>query len=89
VVDEFQEKPDGRLRIAATLYAEKESHKGIIIGKGGAMLKRVGTQARAALEAFFERPVYVELWVKVRPHWRQNPRALREFGYGLTNADND
>jgi len=89
VVEDFQEKPDNRLRISATIYAEKESHKGIIIGKGGAMLKRVGSQARVALEAFFERPVHVELWVKVRPHWRQDPNALREFGYGLAEKEDE
>ncbi len=87
IVDDFDESNEKRLRISATIYADKESHKGIIIGKGGAMLKRIATQARAALTTFFERPVKLELWVKVRPHWRQNPHALREFGYGMTEKD--
>ncbi|OGO05409.1 MAG: GTPase Era, partial [Chloroflexi bacterium RBG_13_56_8] len=81
VVQDFKERPNGILYISANLYTEKESQKGIVIGRGGAMLKRIGSEARLALEEFFERKVYVDLWVKVRKDWRRNERYLRELGY--------
>jgi len=83
MVDEFRERENGMLYIAATIYTEKDSQKGIVIGRNGAMLKRIGSAARQALEAFFERRVYLELWVKVRHNWRRDERALRQFGYYL------
>lgn len=66
---------------AATIYVEKESQKGIVIGRGGQMLKAIGSAARYDLEAHFGRQVHLELWVKVREDWRKSPRDLREFGY--------
>ncbi|MBC7316459.1 MAG: GTPase Era, partial [Chloroflexi bacterium] len=81
LVQEFQERPDGLLYIAADIYTERESQKGIVIGRGGAMLKKIGTRAREALEAFFGCKVYLELWVKVRKNWRRDPKMLRQLGY--------
>jgi len=75
VVDHWKE--DGRLtRIAATIYVERESQKGIIIGAGGAMLKRIGTDARLEMESLFGRKIFLELLVKARPKWRENPEFL-------------
>ncbi|HDR06781.1 MAG TPA: GTPase Era, partial [Candidatus Coatesbacteria bacterium] len=68
--------------IAATLYMEKKSQVAIVVGRGGSVLRDIGTRARRALEAFLERRVYLELRVKVRPKWRRDPAALEEFGYG-------
>jgi GTP-binding protein Era len=81
VVQEFNERPNGTLYISATIYTEKDTQKGIVIGRGGAMLKRVGQQAREALQDFFERKVYLDLWVKVRKNWRKDERQLRQLGY--------
>ena len=78
------ERPE-RLDIHATVFVEQESQKGILIGKGGAMLKRIGTEARRELEAFFGIPVFLGLTVSVRRNWRRDPRALREFGFLLTS----
>jgi GTP-binding protein Era len=73
------------LYIRATVFVEQDSQKGILIGRGGAMLKRIGTAARRDLEAFFGIKVYLELTVEVRRHWRRDARALREFGFLLTS----
>jgi GTPase len=82
VVDAFKED-DARnlLRIAATITVEKESQKGIVIGKGGEMLKKIGTQARLEMETFFAVKVFLELFVRVRKDWTQNEKMLKEFGY--------
>ena len=58
-----------------------ESQKGIVIGKGGAALKKVGTNARKRMEAFFDKKIYLETRVKVKPNWRQDKNALQDFGY--------
>ena len=79
-VTEFCETAEGVLKIGATIYCEKESHKGIIIGKKGAMLKTVGAQARAEMEAFFGQKVFLETWVKTRENWRENPNFIRKMG---------
>ena len=73
------------LYIRATVFVEQESQKGILIGKAGAALKRIGTAARVDLEAFFGIKVFLELRVDVRRHWRRDDRALREFGFMLTS----
>jgi GTP-binding protein Era len=73
------------LSIAATVFVEHESQKGIVIGQGGRMLKRIGTAARKDLERFFGVPVFLALRVQVRPKWRTDDRALREFGFRLTS----
>lgn len=80
VVEEFKES-ESLLRIRATIYVERESQKGIIIGAKGSALKKVGTKARQDLERFFEKKVYLELFVKVEKDWREQDRALRNFGY--------
>ncbi len=69
--------------IDATIYCEKDSHKGIVIGKGGKMLKRIGTEARKDIEEMLERQVNLKLWVKVRKNWRENEGILRSLGYDL------
>jgi GTPase len=73
------------LYIRATVFVEQESQKGILIGKGGAMLKQIGTTARRDLESFFGIKVFLQLTVEVRRHWRRDERALREFGFLLTS----
>lgn len=84
-VEEFGEAEDGTLRVSATIYVEKESQKGIIIGKGGRMLKEIGTLARAELEALLGTRMFLALWVKVKEDWRNRVGAMRELGY----RDND
>lgn len=69
------------LTIDVTIYCERQSHKGIIIGKGGAMLKAVGTDARVDLERFFGCKVNLQLWVKVKEDWRQRPQVLQSLGF--------
>ena len=73
------------LYVRATVFVEQDSQKGILIGKGGAMLKQIGTAARRDLEAFFGIKVFLESTVEVRRHWRRDERALREFGFLLTS----
>ncbi|HKM42969.1 MAG TPA: GTPase Era [Limnochordia bacterium] len=81
-VDEIKEDPKKNLmRIRATIYVERESQKGIVIGKEGKMLKEVGTGARLQIEGLLGIRVYLDLWVKVKKDWRNKPGALREFGY--------
>lgn len=67
--------------IEATILCEKDSHKGIIIGKGGEMLKKISTYARMDMEKFLEKKVFLKLWVKVKKEWRDNASTLRELGY--------
>ncbi|MBX6422518.1 GTPase Era [Thermosulfurimonas sp. F29] len=84
VVEEFREDPGKNLLvIQATIYVEKDSQKGIVIGKGGQMLKKIGTLAREELEFIFGKRVYLDLWVKVLKGWRKEERLLRrlEFPY--------
>lgn len=69
------------IRVGATIYVSSESQKGIVIGRQGGALKRVGTRARAQMERFWGKQVYLETRVKVRKDWRQDEEALREFGY--------
>jgi len=80
-VTEFRERSDRKDFIAAVVWVETESQKGILIGKGGQAIRGLGRQAREAVEAFLERPVFLELRVRVQPNWRQDARALRRFGY--------
>jgi GTPase len=81
-VELWDEEPAGKLRIVIDIVVEKSGQKAIVIGKGGAMLKQIGTEARQEIERLIERPVYLELVVKVREDWRQNPRMLRDLGLG-------
>ncbi len=80
-VSRFQEREDGVIELEVTIYCEKDSHKGIIIGKKGAMLKKVGELARADLEAFLGAKVYLQTWVKVKENWRDSSALLRNFGF--------
>lgn len=81
-VEVFEMKDDGKtLKISANIYCEKESHKSIIIGKGGAMLKKVGTFAREDIEKFFGKKVFVSLWVKVKSDWRNDNFMLKNLGF--------
>ncbi len=80
IVEKFDEK-DGAIHIMAVIYVERDSQKGILIGKGGSMLKKVGTAARKDIETFFGKKVFLELFVKVEPNWRNRENKLRSFGY--------
>ena len=82
-IDQYQERENGVVAITATIYCEKESHKGIIIGKQGAMLRKIGALARSDMEAFLGTKVYLETWVKVKERWRDRPGSLRSFGFEL------
>ena len=82
-IDQYQERNAHGAYIAATLFVERESQKGIVIGRGGRMLKRIGTTARQAIEAMSGRKVFLELRVKVRKNWRNDPQTLRLFGFRL------
>jgi len=82
VVDAFKEDEQKRLlRIQATIHVEKDSQKGILIGKKGAMLKEIGTKARVDLESFFNARVYLELFVRVQKDWTHDEKMLKQFGY--------
>lgn len=83
-VEEWQEKETATY-IRMTINVEKESQKGILIGAGGGMLKKIGSAARASIERMLGRPVYLDLWVKVRPNWRDDPSALGWLGYRAKN----
>ena len=80
-ITRFAQREDEVIEVEATIYCEKNSHKGIIIGKGGAMLKRVSTLARQDMERFMGAKVYLQTWVKVKENWRDNPNFIRSQGY--------
>lgn len=80
LVEKFEEK-DNSIHIMAVIYVERDSQKGIIIGKGGDKIKKVGIQARHDLETFFDKKIYLELFVKVEKDWRNRENKLRQFGY--------
>ena len=80
-ITKFSERDDGVIEIDATIYCEKASHKGIIIGKQGAMLKKISTMARHDCERFLGAKIYLQTWVKVKENWRDNPNLIRNFGY--------
>ena len=77
----FSERDDEVIEADATIYCEKESHKGIIIGKKGAMLKKISTMAREDMEAFMGTKVFLQTWVKVKENWRDNLNLVHNFGY--------
>ncbi|CAI3294011.1 GTPase Era [Enterococcus cecorum] len=81
VIDSMKRKPDEKVQIQATIIIERDSQKGIIIGKGGSMLKKIGTQARKDIEKLLGDKVYLELWVKVQRDWRDKQVYLTDFGY--------
>ncbi len=80
-IREFKDRPDGKTFIAADIIVERESQKGILIGKGGSALRHLGTGARIAIETFLARPIFLELFVKVRARWRTDEKALDRLGY--------
>ena len=80
-ITKFSERDSGVIDVDATIYCEKASHKGIIIGKQGAMLKKISTMARHDMEKFMGTKVYLETWVKVKENWRDNINYVRSFGY--------
>ena len=80
-ITRFTERDNGIIDIDATIYCEKTSHKGIIIGKGGEMLKKISTMARTDCERFMGTKVYLQTWVKVKENWRDNQFLIRNFGY--------
>jgi GTPase len=80
-IEAFEERPGRKDRIAAVIFAEQDSQKGILIGRGGEAMKAVGLASRREIEKFLGRPVFLELLVKVKPKWRRSPGSLREFGY--------
>jgi len=80
LVDNFEESPQLN-RVAATIVVSKDAHKGIVIGRGGERIKRIGSDARVAMETLFERKVFLELWVKVKENWSDSEAALRQLGY--------
>jgi GTP-binding protein Era len=81
VIDTFKEE-EGLVRIQASIFVERESQKGILIGRGGSMLKTIGTEARQQVEAFLGTKVFLGLFVKVRERWREDPSVLSEMGLG-------
>lgn len=78
-----EQHPKGIIRIGAVIYVERDSQKGIIIGKAGKALKKVGSMARTEIEEFFQKPVYLQLFVKVDTDWRSNQNRLKHYGYDL------
>ncbi|MCD7902283.1 MAG: GTPase Era [Oscillospiraceae bacterium] len=81
-VTKFSERDNGIIDLDVTIYCEKASHKGIIIGKNGAMLKKIGESARRDIERFMGTKVFLQTWVKVRENWRDSDMLLKNFGYG-------
>ena len=80
-IEKMTERPNGIMDIEATIICERDSHKGIVIGKGGAMLKRIGSAARRDLEKMMETKVNLQLWVKVRREWRDSELLMKNYGY--------
>lgn len=81
-IDQMKERPNGKIvDIDATIVCERDSHKGIVIGKQGAMLKKIGTAARYEIEKMMEQQINLKLWVKVRKEWRDSDTQMKNFGY--------
>ena len=81
VIDQMKERPNGIIDVDATIVCERDSHKGIIIGKGGSMLKRIGTAARMEIENLMDTKVNLKLWVKVSREWRDSDMYMKNYGY--------
>ncbi len=92
-IDEYTEREDHGAHVSATLFVERESQKGIVIGRGGAQLKQIGSTARKAIEEMSGRKVFLDLRVKVRANWRNDEKVLRKFGFagrsGESSLDDD
>jgi GTP-binding protein Era len=80
MVNEFKEK-DTLIKIQADIIVQRETQKIILIGEGGKMIKKIGTLAREEMETFLQRKVFLQLYIKVRPKWRDNDQQLKEYGY--------
>ena len=87
VIEKMRQRDNGVLDIEATIYCERDTHKGIIIGKGGNMLKKVSTKAREDMERFFDCKVNLQTWVKVKEDWRNRDGLLRNFGFDSSDFD--
>ena len=87
VIEKMRQRDNGVLDIEATIYCERDPHKGIIIGKGGNMLKKVSTKAREDMERFFDCKVNLQTWVKVKEDWRNRDGLLRNFGFDSSDFD--
>lgn len=85
VIEQMSERDNGIFDIEATIVCERDSHKGIIIGKGGAMLKKIGTTARVEIENLMDAKVNLKLWVKVRKEWRDSEMFVKNYGYDKKN----
>lgn len=81
VIEDYTEDEDGVTRIRAEIFCEKTSHRGILVGKGGETLKRIGTYARESLEKMLDAKVFLDLWVRVKENWRDSARDVTGFGY--------
>ena len=82
-VEEFKQQNDNKVYLRAVIYTERDSQKGIIIGKNGQMLKTIGEQSRKDIEYMLDAPVYLDLWVKVKKNWRDSENNLNQLGYRL------
>ncbi|MGI5911828.1 MAG: GTPase Era [Syntrophomonadaceae bacterium] len=80
-VEKYENQPQGKSYLRAVIYTERDSQKGIIIGKNGQMLRNIGEQSRRDIEVMLGRPVYLDLWVKVKKNWRDNEINLKQLGY--------
>ena len=87
VIDRMKERENGMMDNEASIICERESHKGIIIGKGGGMLKRIGTEARREIEQMMETRVNLQLWVKVRKEWRDSELYMKNYGYDAKDLE--
>ena len=80
-ITKFSERENGIVDVEATIYCEKASHKGILIGKSGSMLRKIGAEAREDMEALLGTKVFLQTWVKVKENWRDSEVQIRNFGY--------
>lgn len=87
VIEKMKTRENGILDIDATIFCERDTHKRIIIGKGGAMLKKISTFARQDIEKFFDCKVFLQTWIKVKEDWRNKAQILQNFGYDEKNFD--
>ena len=87
VIEDFKEREGRKDFISAMIYVERDSQAGIIIGKKGALIKKLGEKSRAAIESFLDREVYLDIRVKVRSNWRSDDRYLKYFGYSVDDGD--
>lgn len=81
-LEEMKIRDNGVAAIKAVILVERDSQKGILLGKNGSMIKRIGTQARRELETFLDTKVFLDLWIKVAPHWKKSQKQLKDLGYG-------